>query len=94
MDDNAMLIVFAVTIFVVSMIAARLPFLFKKGKKIKLHMLITFSTGIMLGVLHAADLEAAKGEYLYVFTAVKGCIGRIADTCGHAGENNNLVRQL
>ena len=32
MDDNAMLIVFAVTIFVVSMIAARLPFLFKKGK--------------------------------------------------------------
>ena len=59
MDDNAMLIVFAVTVFVVSMIAARLPFLFKKGKKIKLHMLITFSTGIMLGVLFVMLLPEA-----------------------------------
>lgn len=59
MDDDVTLILFAAVIFIVSMAAARLPFMFKKGRKIKLHMLITFSTGIMLGVLFVMLLPEA-----------------------------------
>lgn len=64
MDDGMAIILFAAVIFIVSMCAARIPFLIKNGKKVKLHLLITFSTGIMLGVLFIMLLPEALEKTL------------------------------
>lgn len=58
MEDTAMLFLFAVVIFAVTMIAARIPFVIRDNR-VNLHMLITFSAGIMLGVLFIMLLPEA-----------------------------------
>ena len=64
MNDFTMICVFAAVIFVVSAMAAWLPFLVKKESESRLHLLIGFSTGIMIGVLFVMLLpEAIERTY-------------------------------
>lgn len=58
MDQLITVSLFAVVIFVISLIASRLPFFIKKDIK-QLHRLIAFSAGVMIGVLFIMLLPEA-----------------------------------
>ncbi len=50
MDDIVTVTIFAIVILIITLLAGRLPFYIKKSPT-NLHLLITFSTGVMIGVL-------------------------------------------
>ncbi len=58
MDQAYTVALFAAVIFIVSVLAARVPFFIKRDHH-RLHMLISFSAGIMLGVLFIMLLPEA-----------------------------------
>ncbi len=59
MSDDATIIVFALVIFAVTLAAARIPFVIGREKHTDLHRLITFSAGVMVGVLFLMLLPEA-----------------------------------
>lgn len=59
MNDDTAIIVFALVIFAVTLAAARIPFIIGREKHRDLHRLITFSAGVMVGVLFLMLLPEA-----------------------------------
>lgn len=58
MDEIVTVTIFAIVILLITLLAGRLPFYIKKSPS-NLHLLITFSTGVMIGVLFIMLLPEA-----------------------------------